>query len=235
MTKQLSLSPIASAILAIGIVAGCWILGNAVVDFKAKDRYVTVKGLAEKEVKANLAMWPISFSASANTLSEVDADLKSSRKKIIAFLGEYGLDNAEILDTAPRIQDNQTNNYNRPPAHRYTAQGIITVRSEDIASVKKAMSAAGELVSRGVLLVRNYEFRPTFAFTGLNEIKPEMIAEATRNARSAAIQFANDSGSEVGGIRRATQGYFSLRDRDQYTPEIKRVRVVTTVDYFLED
>ena len=97
------------------------------------------------------------------------------------------------------------------------------------------MPKAGDLVSQGVMLVQNYEFRPTFAFTGLNEIKPAMIAEATRNARSAAKQFANDSGSQVGGIRRATQGYFSLQDRDQYTPEIKRVRVVTTVDYFLKD
>ncbi|HKI80862.1 MAG TPA: hypothetical protein VKA04_04395, partial [Pseudodesulfovibrio sp.] len=97
------------------------------------------------------------------------------------------------------------------------------------------MSVAGELVSRGVLLVQNYEFRPTFAFTGLNGIKPDMIAEATRNARDAARQFAEDSGSRVGGIKRATQGYFSLQDRDQYTPEIKKVRVVTSVDYFLED
>lgn len=235
MDKNYSLSPVASAILALGIVAGCWILGNAVVDFKAKDRYVTVKGLAEREVKANLAMWPISYSASANTLPEVDAALKQSRLKIIAFLQKRNLGNAEMLDAAPRIQDNQSNSYDRKPAQRYTAQAIITVRSEDIATIKTAMSEAGDLVSQGVLLVQNYEFRPTFAFTGLNEIKPDMIAEATRNARNAANQFANDSGSQVAGIRRATQGYFSLQNRDQYTPEIKRVRVVTTVDYFLED
>jgi len=235
MNKNYSLSPIASAILAIGIVAGCWVLGNAVVDFKAKDRYVTVKGLAEREVKANLAMWPISFSASADTLPEVDAALKQSRQQIITFLEAHDLGNAEMLDAAPRIQDNQSNSYDRKPAQRYTAQAILTVRSEAIATIKKAMSESGDLVSQGVLLVQNYEFRPTFAFTGLNEIKPAMIAEATRNARNAADQFANDSGSQVGGIRRATQGYFSLQNRDQYTPEIKRVRVVTTVDYFLED
>jgi hypothetical protein len=85
------------------------------------------------------------------------------------------------------------------------------------------------------MLVQNWEFRPTFTFTGLNAIKPDMIAEATRNARDAAKQFAEDSGSRVGNIRRASQGYFSLEDRDQYTPEIKQIRVVTNVDYFLED
>ncbi len=235
MNKNISLSPLAMLILAAGIVAGCWVLGNAVVNFKAMDRYVTVKGLAEREVKANLAMWPISFSASANTLPEVDTALKQSRQIILSFLATQGLNGAETLDSAPRIQDHQSNNYNQRPELRYTAQAILTVRSEDIATIKKAMSQAGDLVSQGVLLVQNYEFRPTFAFTGLNEIKPEMIAEATRNARNAAKKFANDSGSQVGGIRRATQGYFSLQDRDQYTPEIKRVRVVTTIDYFLED
>ncbi len=222
-------------ILAAGIIAGCWVLGNALVDFKAMDRYVTVKGLAEMEVPADLAMWPISYSAGADTLPELDAALKRSRVQIVAFLAQHGLDKAELMDAAPRIQDYQTMTYNQRPPQRYSAEAILTVRSSDIATVKKAMSVAGDLVSRGVMLVQNYEFRPTFAFTRLNEIKPEMIAEATRNARSAAMQFAEDSGSRVGSIRRATQGYFSLQDRDQYTPEVKRVRVVTTVDYFLED
>jgi len=235
MEKPVSLKPLASLILALGIVAGCWILGNAVVDFKAKDRFVTVKGLAEREVKANLAMWPISFSASADNLPALDVGLKDSRRKIMDFLKTKGLGSAEILDSAPRIQNNQANNYNNRAIPLYTAQGIVTVRSEDIGAIKKAMSEAGELVSAGVLLVRDYEFRPTFTFTNLNDIKPEMIAEATRNARDAAMQFAKDSGSHVGGIRSATQGYFSLQDRDQYTPEIKNIRVVTTVDYFLED
>ncbi|QJB57843.1 SIMPL domain-containing protein [Pseudodesulfovibrio sp. zrk46] len=235
MDNRLSFPALTGVLLAAGIVLGCWILGNALVNFKAMDRYVTVKGLAEREVKANLAMWPISYSASADTLPDVDAQLKSARKIIMRFLEDQGLANAEILDAAPRIQDNQSNNYNQRPSLRYTAQAILSVRSEDITTIKRAMSKAGDLVSRGVLLSPNYEFRPTFAFTGLNEIKPEMIAEATRNARNAAKQFANDSGSKVGGIRRATQGYFSLQDRDQYTPEIKKVRVVTTVDYFLKD
>ncbi|MCJ2164527.1 MULTISPECIES: SIMPL domain-containing protein [unclassified Pseudodesulfovibrio] len=233
--KYSSHSIITGAILALGIVAGCWVLGNALVGFKAMDRYVSVKGLAEREVPADLAMWPISFSAAADTLPELDEALAQSRAQIMIFLKAQGLGDAEIMNAAPLIQDNQMNMPNQRPAQRYTAQAVLTVRSKDIPTVKKGMSAAGELVSLGVMLVQNWEFRPTFTFTGLNAIKPDMIAEATRNARDAAKQFAEDSGSRVGNIRRASQGYFSLEDRDQYTPEIKQIRVVTNVDYFLED
>ncbi|BDQ35832.1 SIMPL domain-containing protein [Pseudodesulfovibrio nedwellii] len=226
---------LAGVVLALGIIAGCWVLGSALVDFKAMDRYVTVKGLAEREVAADLAMWPISYSAGANTLPELDAELDRSRSAIMIFLKEQGLGDAEVMTAAPRIQDNQSMMGDRQPAQRYRAEAVLTVRTKDITTVKKGMSVAGELVSRGVMLVQNYEFRPTFTYTGLNSIKPDMIAEATQDARKAAKQFAEDSGSHVGTIRRATQGYFSLQDRDRYTPEIKRIRVVTTVDYFLED
>jgi len=221
--------------IAVGIVAGCFLLGRALINFKAMDRFVTVKGLAEREVPADLAMWPISFSVAADTLPGVDAELKKSRLAVTQYLKEQGLGGAEVMESAPRIEDNQAMMRNQPLTQRYTANAVLTVRTGDIATVKKAMSTAGELVSRGVMLVQNYEYRPTFAFTGLNAIKPAMIAEATKNARDAAQQFATDSGSHVGSIRRASQGYFSLQDRDQYTPEIKTVRVVTSVEYMLED
>lgn len=232
--KSTASSAVIGLLLAAGFIAGCFVLGNALVAFKAMDRYVSVKGLAEREVPADLAVWPISFSAGADTLPDLDRALAASRTEIVKFLKEQGLGDAEILNAPPRLKENQYMPNTRPES-RYSAQAVLTVRTGDIATVKKAMSASGELVSRGVLLVRNYEFLPTFSFTGLNDIKPDMIAEATRNARSAARQFAEDSGSRVGGIRRASQGYFSLQDRDQYTPEIKKVRVVTSVDYFLED
>ena len=226
---------ISALILGAALVAGCWLLGNALIGFKALDRYVTVKGLAEREVPADLAMWPVSYSVAANSLTEMDAAFKQTRAQVVAFLNEQGLAKAELVDATPRIQDMWAMNPNRKPEFRYQANAVLTVRSGDIATVKKAIAASGELVARGVLLVQNYEYRPTFAFTKLNEIKPEMIAEATRNARDAARQFAADSGSRVGEIRRATQGYFSLQDRDQLTPEIKNVRVVTTVEYLLEN
>ncbi|AMK12608.1 MAG: SIMPL domain-containing protein [Pseudodesulfovibrio sp.] len=232
--KPLASSAVTGLLLAAGFIVGCFVLGNALVAFKAMDRYVSVKGLAEREVNADLAVWPVSFSVGADTLPDLDRALAVSRAEVLKFLKEQGLGNAEIINAAPRIDENQYMSGQRPTS-LYTAQAVLTVRTGDIATVKKAMASAGDLVSRGVLLVRNYEFQPTFSFTGLNDIKPDMIAEATRNARSAARQFAEDSGSRVGGIRRASQGYFSLDDRDQYTPEIKKVRVVTSVDYFLED
>jgi len=222
-------------ILAAGFVAGCWVLGRSLITFRAMDRYVTVKGLAEREVPADLAMWPVSYSVTANTLTDMDAALKHDRAQVMAYLTEQGLGDAEVIDATPRIQDMWSMNPDRRPEFRYQANAVLTVRSGDIAKVKKAIAASGNLVARGVLLVQNYEYRPTFAFTGLNAIKPEMIAEATRNARDAARQFAADSGSRVGAIRRATQGYFSLQDRDQLTPEVKNVRVVTTVEYLLEN
>ncbi|MEF2232094.1 MAG: SIMPL domain-containing protein [Pseudodesulfovibrio sp.] len=226
---------VSALILGAALVAGCWLLGNALVGFKAMDRFVTVKGLAEREVAADLAMWPVSYSVDANSLAQMDAALKRARAQVVAFLDEQGLGAAEVVDATPRIQDLWSMNPNNRPDYRYQASAVLTVRSGDIAAIKKAIAASGNLVARGVLLVQNYEFQPTFAFTGLNDIKPEMIAEATRNARDAARQFAADSGSRVGDIRRATQGYFSLEDRDQLTPEIKRVRVVTTVEYLLEN
>jgi len=231
-----SISRIVSAlILGAALVAGCWLLGDALVGLKAMDRFVTVKGLAEREVAADLAMWPVSYSVDANSLTEMDAALKRARAQVVAFLAEQGLGAAEMVDATPRIDDLWAMNPNRRPDYRYRANAVLTVRSGDIAAIKKGIAASGNLVARGVLLVQNYEYRPTFAFTRLNDIKPEMIAEATRNARDAARQFAADSGSRVGEIRRATQGYFSLEDRDQLTPEIKRVRVVTTVEYLLEN
>ncbi|KAB1443061.1 SIMPL domain-containing protein [Pseudodesulfovibrio senegalensis] len=228
---------LAALVLGAGIAAGCALLGNAVTNFKAMDRYVTVKGFCEREYPADLAIWPISFRSTADDLRELQAKLESSSKTIMAFLEEKGLGDAEITPSAPLISENMYPQHNpgmpRPP--RYTGQGIITVRSKDIRLVKKTMTQSGELVSRGVMMVRNYEFQPRFMYTGLETIKPEMIAEATRDARRAARQFAEDSGSSVGNIRRARQGMFSISNRDQYTPEIKRVRVVNTVEYFLKD
>ena len=111
----------------------------------------------------------------------------------------------------------------------------MLVRTEAIDAVKQAMPRVGELISQGVVLSPNYNYRTEFLFTELEDIKPEMIAAATADARKAAKQFAQDSGSRVGAIRSASQGYFSISDLDSYTPDIKRVRVVTTIDYALED
>jgi hypothetical protein len=134
----------------------------------------------------------------------------------------------------PQITDTQSLPYydaGRGREYRYIAVTRITLRSNDIPGVKKAMEKAGQLVSAGIAIGEDSSTR--FSFTKLNDIKPEMIAEATKNAREAAEQFARDSGSEVGAIRRATQGYFTIEDRDAGSPDFKVVRVVTTIDFFL--
>jgi hypothetical protein len=121
------------------------------------------------------------------------------------------------------------------PTERYAADAVVTLRTKKIDPARAAMERAGELVRQGVALTRNYEYRTQYLYTDLESIKPEMIGEATRDARRAAEQFAQDSGSRVGGIRNAQQGFFSIEDRDPFSPEFKRIRVVTTVQYFLED
>ncbi len=228
---------IAALALAASIVAGSVILGKAVGEFKAYDRYISVKGLAEREFPADSVIWPISFTAAANELPALQQQLAESEQVIRAFLADNGLGDAEATRSTPRITDNYTaygTNAEQLPPYRYSAQTVLTVRSDKIAEVKKAMSASGDLLAKGVMIVYSYEFQPRFDFTRLNEVKPDMIAAATRNAREAARQFAADSESSVGSIRTARQGVFSITERDPYSPEIKVVRVVTSVDFFLE-
>ncbi|MEZ5564286.1 MAG: SIMPL domain-containing protein [Gammaproteobacteria bacterium] len=143
----------------------------------------------------------------------------------------------QISASAPRVQDREAQgmNVNAQQMDRYTAEVAVTVRSDQIDVVRKAIARTGELVKQGVAVVRSYEFNTQYLYTDLDKIKPAMIAEATKDARRAAEQFAKDSGSKVGAIRRAHQGLFTIEDRDQFSPEIKKIRVVTTVDYYLGD
>ncbi len=228
--------PLAAAILALGAVAAAWLVGNALYAAKASDRFVTVKGLSELQVPADLALWPIAFMVTAEDLESLQGRVDSSERKVRAFLeGHFTAE--EISTTVPQIVDREA--MRQQPGgtrlDRYQAQAAVVVRSGDIAKTRELMSRVGELVKEGVALVRSYDLRPQFLFTALDELKPEMIAEATRDARRAAEQFAEDSGSSVGAIRKAQQGYFSINDRDAFSPQVKTLRVVTTVEYFLVD
>jgi len=236
MADRASNNFLAGIFVATALIVGAWILGSAIKDFRSYDRFVSVRGFAEREVPADLAYWPISYSAAGNDLQAIQRELDASAEAVFAFLEKQGLGQAEISASAPRITDQHAYGVSEQhrPANRFTAQGVITVRTDKTEAVKNAMAAAGELVSDGVVLIHSYEFQPRFEFTGLATIKPEMIAQATQDARNAAMQFARDSGSDVGAIRRASQGLFTINDRDQFTPEIKLVRVVTSVDYFLD-
>ncbi|MFP2768550.1 SIMPL domain-containing protein [Oceanisphaera sp. KMM 10153] len=224
------------ATLALGLVWSGSYLKDAVQLWKQADRVVAVKGLAEREVKADLALWPLSFSVSADSLADLYSAIDTDRNKITAFLTQAGFKDEELSFAAPVVQDLWANQYRdqRPP-RRYKADAVLLVRSKQVEQVRKTQPESALLVSRGVLLTQSYEHKIQYVFTGLNDIKPQMIAEATANARQAATQFAEDANARVGGIRSAQQGYFSVADLDSYTPEIKQVRVVTSVEYLLEE
>ena len=227
---------LAALVLAVGLASGGYLIGRGLFAARASDRYVTVKGLAEREVAANLAMWPIVYNATGNDLAGVQASLDASAKKIVAFLNARGFPAAEYSISSPRVTDREAQEGRRAdrPIDRYVAEQTVTLRSPKVAAVKAAIQRSGDLIREDVALVRSYEYNTTFLYTALDEIKPAMIAEATKDARKAAEQFARDSNSRVGGIRNAQQGYFDIQDRDAFSPEFKKVRVVTTVQYFLE-
>ena len=230
-----SSSPLAALLVAVGLAVGGWFVGSGIRYFKDAERYVSVKGLAEREVPANLAIWPIVYSVSGNDLSELQPRLEADGRKVADYLRAQGFADADFSVSAPRVTDNapQGSYEGRAPSERYQVEATTILRTSKVAEARTAMERSGALVKEGVRVVRSYEYNTQYFFTDLDRIKPEMIAEATADARRAAEKFAQDSGAVVGGIRRAQQGYFSIEDRDPFSPETKKIRVVTSVDYFL--
>jgi hypothetical protein len=220
--------------LAVGIAGAGLLVGRSLAVMRTADRHVTVRGFSEREVPADLALWPIVFNATGDDLTAVQAELDRDEATVRAFLAEQGFAADDISVSIPRVTDLQAYGNRQQGSERYMAEVTVTLRSSDVERVRTAMQTSGVLVREGVAVLRSYEYNPQFLFTRLEAIKPEMIAEATRDARRAAEQFAHDSGSRVGAIRSAQQGYFSVEDRDAFSPEYKRVRVVTTVEYFLD-
>lgn len=225
----------AAAVLAIGIALAGYLVGNALIESRTSERRVSVRGLSEREVPANLVLWPIVFSITSNDLVELQRQADAGVAKVRAFLGD-AFPVEQISVSPPRVQDRQAQGMTGEGRQldRYMAEVVVTVRTDRIDAARKAIERSGELVKQGVAVIRSYEYSTQYLYTDLEKIKPAMIAEATKDARSAAEQFALDSGSEVGAIRTAQQGLFSIEDRDQFSPQLKRIRVVTTVDYYLE-
>lgn len=220
--------------VALGIAFAGAAVGHALLVARSTARVVTVKGLAEREVPADLVLWPIVFQARGDGLSAVHQEIETDTAQVLAFLRAQGLDPGALTRTEPRVTDHGLGRSDQV-RERFSIQATVAVRSQEVEKVQAARQAIGELIGSGVELVQSYEWTTQYLFTGLDRIKPEMIGEATRDARRAAQQFAEDSGSRVGSIRNATQGYFSIEDRDAFSPQRKRVRVVTTVQYFLVD
>jgi len=224
----------AAGILAAGLVVGGYLLGDGLTRMKMAERSVTVPGLAERDVTADLATWTISYSATATDMASAQASVDRDTASIIAFFDGLGFPEDALQPTGANVSSYTSNGITT-----FTVRQRMTLRTNDIERAERAVRQQADLVRRGVLLEEGSGM--SYAFTGLNDIKPEMVAEATRDARAAAQQFAEDSGADVGGIRQATQGYFDINARDgdgggwgvADTP-YKKVRVVTTVDFYLD-
>lgn len=225
---------IAGVCVAIGIASVGVSLKAGIDHFVDRDRVVTVKGLAERNVQADYVIWPVTFRVTGNDLSALYEKAQTQSEEIRNFLISQGIKAQDISQGTPSVQDLHADFYgNNLPPERYRMEMAVSVATTDVDTVLKAMVNQSELIQKGVLFTQNY--RTQFSFNGLNSIKPEMVEEATKNARSTAQKFAEDSDSELGKIRRASQGQFSIYDRDSNTPYIKCVRVVTTVEYYLKD
>ena len=227
-------------ILAIGIFFGCRAIKQGIVQFKEMDRTVTAKGLCEREVKADKVTWPLKFKELGNDPAELYDRIEKDNAVIVGFLKSNGLTDEEISLAPPTMVDQQANiSYSSETVrYRYKANCVVTVVSKNVDLVRKLVNKQPELMRQGVTIVGNeYDDsgEVSYEFTGLNDIKPEMIAEATKNARKTAERFAEDSESELGKIRTADQGQFSIENRDKNTPWLKNVRIVTTVVYYLKD
>lgn len=229
--------PVAAALVAIGIFLGGFAIAKAIITTTEMSRVVNVKGLSVREVPADKVIWPITFKEIGNNLTDLYNTINTKNNIIISFLKANGIDENEIIIAAPEIVDLQAERYgNQNYLYRYNVTSIITVTSNKVNLVTDLMLKQADLIKKGVaIIVGSYEYQPTFTFTGLNDIKPQMIEEATINARTTAEKFAADSQSKLGKIKTANQGQFTISDRDNNTPQIKEVRVVTSVTYFLED
>ena len=229
---------IEALILSLGFLLLGLFIERGFRSFAERDRSVNVKGLAEMEVPANKVTWPLVYKSLGNNLNQLYDEIKRSNATITQFLKEKGLSEKEISINAPEIIDLQAERYgnDRASVYRYNVTTVITVTSDKVDLVRGLIRGQGELLKRGIAITSgDYRYNVSYEYTSLNEIKPSMIEEATKNAREAAEKFAKDSGSELGKIRHAYQGQFSINDRDPNTPYIKKIRVVTTIDYSLED
>ena len=236
-------SPLRAVILAVAIVLAGALIARGIVQFRTGDRYVSVKGVAERDVTADVGIWPLRFGSTDDVLERAREKIESDRRRVAVFLKRAGIDSSQVSLRSLEVTDAQANPYSQGPVRsRFIVTMTLVVRSNDVERLRRAGQAVGELVAAGVVLSSGpFGSGPTYLFTRLNDLKPAMLAESTANARKAAQQFAQESGARVGAIRRASQGVFEILPRDQ-APGIgegseiqKTLRVVSTVEYYLQD
>ena len=220
----------------IGLVVIGLHMTGAVGKYRSYDRTVNVKGLCEKEVKADKVIWPVVYKVMANDIQSIYDQIDANNEIVMSFLNSGGIKTEEISTAVPAISDKYANEYgSNNRTYRYIATSVLTVCTTDVDAVLDLMSRQSELLKKGVITGgNNWENPVEFKYEGLNAIKPQMIEEATKNAREAAEKFAKDSDSRLGKIKTANQGTFTIENRDSNTPYIKKIRVVTSVTYYLK-
>ena len=223
---------LSSLLLASGIAAAGIFVGNGIAGRNSTARSVSVKGLSEREVPASIAIWTIGYSASGDDVAQINSKLQESTKAVIAFLKQSGFDETELAVQPPAMRDTRMEARDKDspaPPERYRGNQSVLLRSSKVDLIKPALASASNMMMGGVILSGGAQ--PTYLFNQLNDIKPGMIQEATKNARVAAEQFSRDSQTALGKLRNASQGWFQVEDRDAATPERKTVRVVVEVEY----
>ncbi|WP_217274041.1 SIMPL domain-containing protein [Shewanella sp. VB17] len=228
---------ILGGLLSLGFVLSAKDIGESLLKMKSMERTVTVKGLAEKEVKATIAIQPIRFTEVDNDLNTLYASVQEKTDKVISFLTEQGFTADEISTSQPSIEDRQAQGYVDPNVkYRYTAKVSISLYTKRVDLLLNSQQKILVLAKDGIAISsEDYNSRTEFLFTELNKVKPEMVQSATQNAREVASKFASDSNSTLGKIKQASQGQFSISNRDSNTPYIKKVRIVSTLTYYLDD
>lgn len=226
-----------SIILALGVVILGLCIKAGIDDFANKDRNVTVKGLSEKEVEADKVTWPIQTKEIGNDLPSLYSKINATTAKVKAFLQKSGIKENEISVNAPVVIDLNAERYGENNRnYRYNITSTITVTSHNVKLVRSIIARQGELLQQGVAIVQNdYDKNTAYEYVSFQSMKPKMMQEAIKNAEQTAQQFAENSNSDIDKIMSADQGQFSISDRDENTPYIKKVRVVTTVTYSLKD
>ncbi len=225
------------ACIALGLIIGGSMIPKAVSKYRSYERTVEVKGLCEREVPADKVIWPLQYKVVGNELNPLLVQVDNSNNAIKKFLMEGGIAEDEISVSTPSIDDRDAAEYTNQRPNRYVVKSTLTVCTKNVDAVLALMREQASLLKHGIVFQQDYYYGggAQFIFEGLNAVKPEMIEEATASARMAAKKFAEDSDSELGKIKTATQGTFSISDRDSNTPQVKQVRVVTYVTYYLKD
>lgn len=223
--------------IGLGLVVAAFLLGSAIKSFKEADRVVSVRGLSERELPADQVLWPLVYTETGNDLISIYNSLEAKNKFIKTYLEQGGVPVADISVTAPSVVDLDADRYSEnKKSFRYLVTQVITVNSSNVEKVLALRADQTALLRQNIAIsTDSYQYSTQFLFTKLNDVKPEMIEEATKNARISAEKFAADSDSELGKIKTASQGQMSIEDRDSYTPQIKKVRVTTNIEYSLKN